>query len=534
MPTNVKNINSILDHAIHCAADQHSIVATTDVNGIVTYVNDNFVKLSGYSREELIGQTHAIVNSSFHPPEFFEKMWQHILEGKSWSGIIQNKAKNGTLYWVDTTITPVQNSNGDITSFTSIRTDVSKLVKETELRKKETIKAQAANKAKSTFLSMMSHEIRTPMNGIIGMTQAVLASDLSIAQYKDMKVIEQSSQNLMSILNNILEISKIEAGKMTLETRSFALNDMVQHVINLWRPTISKKGLEFQTVFNGDLAQSVIGDEARISQILSNLISNACKFTDTGHIKFSISSKKENQKVVLEFRVEDTGPGIDLIDVAKIFKPFVQEDQSISRKFGGIGLGLPICLEFTHMMGGTLKYDSSYEDGAAFNVKLLFEKATTSSQCADASQGNTEHSPHHLKILAAEDSKVNRMVLNAVLAKEPFDLEFAIDGAKAIELANEKKFDVILMDIQMPIIDGVRATQTIRASNGPNANTPIIAVTANIMEGDREKYLAAGMDGFIPKPINVQTLVATINSLLKPSHLEAGPVQSNLESSHVA
>jgi PAS domain S-box-containing protein len=534
MPSNDKHIDSNLNYAVHCAADQHSIIAVTDVNGIITYVNEKFSQLSGYSREELIGQTHVIVNSGYHPPEFFDKMWCHILEGKAWSGIIQNKAKNGTMYWVDTTIMPVQNSSGEITSFTSIRTDISKLVKETELRKKETIKAQAANKAKSTFLSMMSHELRTPMNGIIGMTQAVLESDLNITQYESMKIIEESSQNLMSTLNNILDISKIEAGKMTLDCRTFVLNDIVQHAIKLWSPEISKKEVEFQTIFKGDLTQSVIGDETRVSQILSNLLSNACKFTDTGHIKLFISAKDENQKMALEFRIEDTGSGIDRFDVAKIFKPFEQADQSTTRKVGGTGLGLPLCQELTQMMGGTLKYDSDYEDGAAFIVKLLLEKATLSEQFAEPSPSAYEPQSHHLKILAAEDSKVNRMVLKAVLAKEPFNLEFAVDGAEAIDLAEKQIFDIILMDIQMPKVDGVEAAQTIRNSNGPNATTPIIAVTANVMDGDREKYLAVGMDGFIPKPINVETLVLTINALQKQPHNKTASITASPESSHVA
>ncbi len=246
MPIQDQSLNSSLEHAVYCAASQHSIIATTNVDGILTYVNDKFVEITGFSRDELIGQTHAIVNSGFHPPEFFEKMWRHILEGNTWNGIIQNKAKDGTMYWVNSSITPIHNSRGEIVSFIAIRTDVSKLVKETAMRKKETEKAQLANKSKSNFLSMMSHEIRTPMNGIIGMTQAVLESNLSITQYENLKVVEKSSHNLLSILNNILDISKIEAGKMTLEPRTFVLNDIVQHAIKLWAPVIAKKSWDFK------------------------------------------------------------------------------------------------------------------------------------------------------------------------------------------------------------------------------------------------------------------------------------------------
>ncbi|MDQ7019875.1 MAG: ATP-binding protein [Robiginitomaculum sp.] len=381
----------------------------------------------------------------------------------------------------------------------------------TQLLNKALNDAVKANQVKSEFLAAMSHEIRTPMNGVIGMTEAVLGGELSEKQHENVGVIKQSAKALMVILNDILDISKIEAGKMTLESRALCVQDVINRTIALWQQPIQQKGLTLNTVIEGDISDMVLGDETRLGQILSNLLSNACKFTQNGYITLTVKAHDVENVKQLEFRIEDTGPGINRYKVAEIFKPFSQEDQSVSRRHGGTGLGLSISVNLANIMGGTLKYDSAYEQGAAFVFKLALKKTDSAKSIGDKTTPQSAPKPRQLKILVAEDNAINRKVMRAILSKMPYDLSFAEDGAQAYKMADTAYFDVILMDIQMPNIGGIEATRMIQTGTGPNANTPIIAITANAMAGDKEAYLAAGMCGFVSKPINPKDLILEIS-----------------------
>ncbi len=373
--------------------------------------------------------------------------------------------------------------------------------------------AEQANQAKSEFLATMSHEMRTPMNGVIGMTEVVLQGDLEPDQQEKIDMIRFSAESLMVVLNDVLDFTKIEAGEMEVSNQPFKLDDLIRQTVKLWKKPACEKGLEFNIDYEGDTDVTLSGDKARLAQILSNLISNAIKFTDAGHVRLNVLTCHAGDHAALELRVEDTGPGIDRSMVGEIFKLFTQGDQTMVRNHGGTGIGLAICAKLAKLMGGTLKYDGAYEDGACFVLKLALDKVK--SEPVSMSQNSPARSKRRLKLLMVEDNALNRKVLCAILEKMPFDLSFAHDGVEAVKIASAQRFDVILMDIQMPNMDGVDATRAIRDSGGPNAATAIIATTANAMREDQDRYKLAGMDDFVAKPINANLLFKAIKKAAK-------------------
>jgi PAS domain S-box-containing protein len=510
---------NLLDRMVHEATNAHSIIAATDTNGIVTYVNDNFVRISGYTREELLGRTHALLKSEAHSPAFFEKLWKHITTGKRWHGQIQNKAKDGSPYWVDTTIIPNLDASGKITGYTSVRTDISALVKEKSQRKKATLesqKAKSASEAKSAFLSMMSHELRTPMNAILGSAKLLETSGLDVEQGEHIKTMIEGGEVLMTVLNDVLDFSKIEAGKLDIEATEVDVAHLVRRLDRLWQPKAEDTGVKLVCSVAKDVPAYIKIDSARLRQILFNLLSNAIKFTSNGEVMLQVSLKGQKDGIAnLSFDVSDTGIGIPAEVQSRLFSAFEQADSSTTRRFGGTGLGLAISRKLARLMDGDITVRSKEGRGTCFTVTLSAPVvALPSAQKADTtlSQVNTiANTDKRLSILAAEDNALNRKVLAAFLKPLQADLTFAEDGEAALCLLKSRAFDVVLMDIQMPKMDGTDVVSALRKIDGPNQNVPVIAMTANVMQGDREAYLGAGMDAYIAKPIDPRQLIVTIS-----------------------
>jgi signal transduction histidine kinase/ActR/RegA family two-component response regulator len=374
--------------------------------------------------------------------------------------------------------------------------------------------AEEANRAKSTFLATMSHEIRTPLNGVLGMAQALAVDDLSPAQRDRVSVIRESGEALLAILNDVLDLSKIEAGKLDLEETEFDLDEIARGAHSAFTALANKKGLSFALVIEEDAKGTYRGDPTRLRQILYNLISNALKFTEAGEIRVEASRAGE----ILSLSVSDTGMGIPPERLSELFVKFVQVDASTTRRFGGTGLGLAICRQLAELMGGDIQAESEQGRGSRFTVTLSIPRVGEARTEAPAAAEESEPAAAlELRVLAAEDNSVNQLVLKTLLHQIGVDPTVVGDGVQAIQAWESGDWDVILMDVQMPRMDGLAATRAIRereAATG-RARTPIIALTANAMTHQIAEYIAAGMDNHVSKPIDARKLFLALEATLE-------------------
>lgn len=382
--------------------------------------------------------------------------------------------------------------------------------------------AEAASKAKSDLLATVSHEVRTPMGAIISMADLLLATSLDAGQRRYAETLQQSSRGLLTVLNDILDYSKLEAGRFELECQDFDLVSLLQSVAAGLAARASEKSLETSLNVQRTCPRHLHGDPVRIRQILNNLTDNALKFTAHGGIHLKVEYSLDINDVILRFEVRDTGIGLPDGRLQTLFQPYVQANSSIAVQYGGTGLGLTISQRLVNLMDGELGCESVEGEGSVFWFTIKLQRAKSSAH--EERVDTTETAPGQLcgHVLVVEDNAVNRMLIAAYLERFGLRHSMAFNGRQALEMLQHTGFDLVLMDIMMPEMDGIVATKHIRALSGPAAQVPIVALTANAMKGDRETYLKAGMSDYVSKPINARDLLAVLSTFLAKPQQMAG------------
>jgi PAS domain S-box-containing protein len=435
--------------------------------------------------------------------------------------------------WVHLTIKVV----GDMElSFYILEDITEKLNLERELRDAKD-KAESANQAKDNFLAIISHELRTPMNGILGMATLVLGTKLSIEQRECLELVRVSGEKLLGLLNDLLDVAKVRDGKLELEVISFSLRDMLKEFNQIMMIKARKKGLQCMFHIDYDVPENLEGDPTRLQQILINLMDNAIKFTNSGLVAATISVKKcyEN-KAVLQFAIRDTGIGIPQDKIEVIFHRFTQVDSSTTRKYGGTGLGLSIVKHLVERMGGAVWVESSIGKGSSFYFTVTFEISDKAVSLNTTDYIGQQRMVAHrkmipLRVLLVEDELINQKVAIKMLKNQGHEVTLAGNGCCAVELFADGQFDIILMDIQMPEMDGIQATAAIRdleCQEAERGHVPIVAMTACAMKGDRERMLASGMDEYISKPLELDLLLSLLAKVLPHKHAEFTEVNQEL------
>ena len=474
------------------------------------FVNLPFYGIQGKKVEELIPE---------YKSNNYEEMELEVIQsGLPLYNIEESITKDNKQVWLTTNLAPYRDNEGEIIGLVGISWDITfrkNYENELQVAKEQ---AEEGTRAKSEFLANMSHEIRTPMNGIIGMAEILKQANLGEQEEENLDILISSTRSLLSLVNDILDISKIEAGKIELEIEDFEIRKLLKDIENITYIKAEEKALNYKTFINPDVPEFMKGDPSRLKQIILNLVNNAVKFTMKGQVHIYIDIVEEsNNRLKLMVKVHDTGIGISDDGKKNLFQLFSQVDTSTTKNYGGTGLGLSIAKRLVMLMDGDIGMDSKMDKGSTFWFSAWFDRSSRTVTIPEPLDQKPDYDSQPMKelyILLAEDNEINQKIIQYSLINAGFRVDIARNGQEAIDMYHKNNYDLVLMDVQMPVLDGYEATAHIRDMErtilNANNHIPIIALTANAMKGDREKCLDAGMDEYLSKPFTPNDLIGII------------------------
>lgn len=503
----------------------NDIIIFTDIHGNISEANNSALESYGYDKNEIIGKSIFDLTIPDKKSPIKTQLSGTSSEGTFYEAMA--KRKDGTEFFVEVSMQSTLIGSEKV--LLSIQRDITERKKASKELEEARERAEAANYAKSEFLANMSHEIRTPLNGMLGMIDLTLLTGLNEEQKENLFIAKACASNLLNLINDILDFSKIEAKRLTLDNINFDIWEFIKQIIKPHSIKAEEKNLKLAYKIDNRIPEILNGDSYRLKQVINNLLDNSIKFTSKGEINLAINLIYNSEEAIeLEISVSDTGIGIETKDTKKIFGTFNQADSSITRKYGGTGLGLAISKHLVEMMGGYIKVESEKGKGSTFIFTVILNHAKEKSHDTVTKTRDISALKTPLRILVAEDDMINQIVIKRMLLEAGHIVEVANNGEEVLELVASRTFDTILMDIQMPKMDGVEAARIIKRNEKSTGRyTPIIALTAYALEGDKEKYISLGMDGYISKPIRINDLLDAIE--LTAKRIKKGKENQSIE-----
>ncbi|MDD1794674.1 PAS domain S-box protein [Enterovibrio sp. ZSDZ42] len=495
----------------------------SDNHGHIIQTNPAFTHVTGFSDIEVQGEKPRSLTTNPQDAAFHKDIWRKLLASGYWQGELNFRHKEGRSIPVRISITAVKDESEKLTHYVAHFFDLTEQKNTEQIILESQQSAESANKAKSQFLAAMSHEIRTPMNGVLGVLGLLKETPLTDQQQKLVKTARESGELLLAIINDILDFSKMEAGKLSLEKHPFDMYDLFNQTVDIMRPQAQKKNLRLTAKISDNVPKFLNGDGDRIRQLLLNLLSNAVKYTKKGSVTVSLTSNHQSSRYhQLQIDVVDTGVGIDNSHIPILFNEFTMAEDSYNRGHEGSGLGLAICKQIVNLMDGEISVVSEVGKGSVFSVVIDVDTASQDDSIVHTPEPSATHVDiaTDIRILMAEDNPANQVVLRTMLEFSGLSVDIVSNGQEAVEAVSSIPYDIVLMDISMPEMDGMEATRRIRALDSDARNVVIVALTAHAIRGDKENFMAVGMDDFVSKPFTRQSILDCLSRWQPKGHIK--------------